>query len=325
MRLRTNIQYFVSTPLLVALVMATGCRSSDEAVELPPATGEGAPEPVKLPDIPKAGAAKTEVVSGTVGETTGTTYPIQSAKVAAEASGVLDAVYVDEGDRVKHRDRLFRLDAADLQLRVQQAEAALASAKVSAEAARVEYERMKRLHEKNAIDDATWDKARAGYEAAKAAKKQADVGVAMAKKMRSDATVRSPIAGVVTHVLHEVGESVSTMPPTVVVVVEDHSILELRFHIPEELIPTVDVGDPIDAHFTAVDITREAKITRVSPSVDPRTRTVEVVANIDNKDGALKSGMLAVVELGEKAKDQPPANAEKPDDGRKRAARKATP
>ncbi|HET6613174.1 MAG TPA: efflux RND transporter periplasmic adaptor subunit [Kofleriaceae bacterium] len=320
-------------------VAAPGCRSSDEAAELPPATGKGAADPVKIPDIPTTDNQHDDVVTATVGETTGTTYPIQSAQVAAEASGVLATVAVDEGDAVKKGQLLFRLQTADLRLQLQRAEAARASTRVNAEAARVSYERTKRLHEKTAVDDATWDKTQAGYLAAQAAVKQADVGVAMAKKQLSDATVKSPITGVVTRVLHEVGESVSTMPPTVVVVVEDHSTLELRFHIPEQLIPNVKVGDPIAAEFRAVDISRQAQVTRISPSVDARTRTVEVVANIDNHDGALKSGMLAVVDLsgddaapavpeptatgkkGEKKGAKTEARAERP----RHASRKATP
>ena len=39
------------------------------------------------------------------------------------------------------------------------------------------------------------------------------------------------------------------------------------------------------------------KITRITPTVDARTRTVEVIANIDNGDGKLKSGMLAEIRL----------------------------
>ena len=47
---------------------------------------------------------------------------------------------------------------------------------------------------------------------------------------------------------------------------------------------------------------------RISPALDLRTRTFEVIARIDNPDGALKSGMLAVIQLG-KGKAKAPEKA----------------
>src|SRR5690606_30774933 len=70
-----------------------------------------------------------------------------------------------------------------------------------------------------------------------------------------------------------------------------------RFRLPESSLATARVGDVVTAQFEAIKVKREAKIARISPAVDPRTRTVEVVANLDNKDGQLKSGMMAVVDL----------------------------
>jgi multidrug efflux pump subunit AcrA (membrane-fusion protein) len=42
---------------------------------------------------------------------------------------------------------------------------------------------------------------------------------------------------------------------------------------------------------------REVTIKRISPGVDPRTRTIEIVATLDNADGKLKPGMLAEVHV----------------------------
>jgi multidrug efflux pump subunit AcrA (membrane-fusion protein) len=85
------------------------------------------------------------------------------------------------------------------------------------------------------------------------------------------------------------------MPPTVVVVVEDHSSLELRFRLPESQLGSLAAGDVIKASFVATGEARDARVVRVAPSVDPATRTVEVVSTIDNADGKLRAGMLANV------------------------------
>jgi multidrug efflux pump subunit AcrA (membrane-fusion protein) len=83
----------------------------------------------------------------------------------------------------------------------------------------------------------------------------------------------------------------------VVLVVQDQSTLELRFRLPEKALAEIEVGDVVKANFEALGITREAKVARIQPAVDPRTRTIELVGEIPNKDGVLKSGLLATVDL----------------------------
>ena len=48
----------------------------------------------------------------------------------------------------------------------------------------------------------------------------------------------------------------------------------------------------------AVGIARSTTIKRINPAVDVFTRTVEIVADLDNADGALKPGMLAEIDFG---------------------------
>jgi multidrug efflux pump subunit AcrA (membrane-fusion protein) len=47
--------------------------------------------------------------------------------------------------------------------------------------------------------------------------------------------------------------------------------------------------------FPATDESRPVKIKRIAPTVDVRTRTIEIVAEIPNADHRLKAGMLAEV------------------------------
>jgi multidrug efflux pump subunit AcrA (membrane-fusion protein) len=51
--------------------------------------------------------------------------------------------------------------------------------------------------------------------------------------------------------------------------------------------------------FESLGATRSAPIARLSPSVDARTRTVEVIAVLDNGDESLKAGMLVRVDFPE--------------------------
>ena len=117
----------------------------------------------------------------------------------------------------------------------------------------------------------------------------------MAERAASDTAIYSPIDGVVTAKLKSVGETVTMMPPTVVLVVEDVDRLELRANLPEKTLSTLAVGTVLKITVPTVGVTREVPVKRVNPTIDPRARTVEVVADVDNADGKLKVGMLVQV------------------------------
>lgn len=294
----------VLVSILAALLGAAGCKK--EGAELPPASGEGAPPPPKVPTIttgPRDAAAHD-------GHTTGTTFPAAEANVGPMIGGTILAIEVVEGQRVKKGDVLFRLDARDAALRVRQAEVALAQARVAERAARTEHDRTKVLVDQGAQNRAAWDAIVARYDGARVGVDQAQVMLSIARKASADAVVRAPIDGLITAKLKNAGELATTMPPTVVVVVQDQRTLELKFRLPELALRGVVAGMPIRADFTAVGVSRDAVVQRVMPSVDARTRTVELVAVLDNADGALRPGLLAEVTV--KAPTTAPTTARTP-------------
>jgi RND family efflux transporter MFP subunit len=284
-------------PILLAAALTGACgKTQDGAASLPPASGEGAAPRAALPALAQP-SGDNAAADSTARTTTGTTFPRASAQVAPNMSGVLAQIAVEEGDRVKKGDLLFRLRGEDFELRVRQAQTALKSAEVGLAAVKVEYDRTQRLLEKNAVNQAMWDQVQAQYQGAQVGVEAARVALAMAQKARADAVVRSPIDGVVTAKLKNPGEMVTMMPPSVVVVVEDHSTLELRFRLPEGSLSAVKAGDVLEAQFTTAGFTREIQVKRISPNVDAMTRTIEVIAELPNPDGQLKAGMLAELSI----------------------------
>lgn len=292
MTMRPTLSVFV-------LLLATACNQRSEGkAAMPPAVGSGA---VPLPELslPRSGdAINAGAATPTEGHATGSLFPKAEAQLAPNASGVISKITVQEGDRVKKGQVVVQLDARDASLRLQQARAALEAAQVGLRGVKVEYDRTKSLFEQNAIAQAVWDQVQTRYDAAKVGVQQAQVAVSMAAKMSTDTTLRSPIDGVVTAKLKNVGEMVTMMPPTIVIVIQDQSSLELRFRVPEQELPSLEVGKEVSARIGGVDVRRSAKIHRVNPTIDPRTRTLEVVAVIDNTDGALRPGMLVEVNYG---------------------------
>ena len=271
-----------------------GCKRSNAAEQLPPALGSGAPA---LPSLPKLDSnSPAEVASGDqMLRASGTTQALHQAELGPKMSGVLAAVLVDEGDKVKKGQPLFRLEGNAVGLAVKQAQAGLAQAKVGLSQAEIDYHRTKGLYEQGAVSPAVWDQARIGYDRSQVAVQQAQVALSTAQNTAGDTTVFSPFAGIVTSKRKSTGETVTMMPPTVVLVVQDLSKIEVRVKLAENALNRVNAGGAMKVHFPSLNADREVSIDRVNPSVDPLNRTVEIVGIIPNNDRSLKSGMLVEV------------------------------
>lgn len=296
--------------IAMAILLAfAGCKKgSDGESKVPPATGPGAAKRKPLPPLGKASDTDDGTIARTSETTTGTTYPTQRVAISPKMTGTLAEIKVDEGSIVKKNDVLFRLRTDDISLRVNQARAALAAARVRKNAVKVEYDRTKSLLAKNAVNQMAWDKVNAEYAAAQVGVRQAKAALSLAQHGWADAVGRSPINGVVVKKLKEAGELVTLVPPTVVLIIEDQSKLELRFRLSEGALRELKVGQKFIANFDSVGVKRTATVIRIGARVDQRTRTIEVVSSIDNPGGLLKPGMLATVRReGVDAKKDEPA------------------
>ena len=280
---------------LLTLVPMAACKR--EQAELPPAKGNDAPA---MPDLPQLDKADDQATTVTTSEarTTGTTYPRAEAQLGPSASGLIDKIFVKEGDLVKRGQVVFRQDVRDAALRVDQAKVQLESTRVNLRASEQDYQRTKAMFDQKAMNQVQWDQAQTRLDSAKVGVQQAEVALNVANKALADATVRSPIDGIVVSKLKNEGEMATMTPATTVLVIQDQSALELRFRLPERALRYVKIGATVKATFDAVGVEREAKVVRIQSAIDAQTRTVEVVVLIPNQDNALKAGLLASVEMG---------------------------
>jgi RND family efflux transporter MFP subunit len=287
--------------VFVVATATVGCRSH-EGQALPPPSGSGAPPPPAIPKLDELASTAAEASAAPESNSawTGSLYARHEAQLGPKMTGILAQVAVEEGDRVKKGELVFRLDPAQATLAVNQAKAALATAEVSVAHAKLEYTRASELIKGGSIPQATFDQAKAGYDQAEAAVEQAKVALQIAERGLADTSIYSPIDGVVTAKLKSVGETVTMMPPTVVLVVEDVENLELRARVPEKALASITEGSSIRMNVPSVGITRDVPVKRINPTIDPRTRTVEVVADVANRDKKLRVGML--VEVGSATK-----------------------
>jgi multidrug efflux pump subunit AcrA (membrane-fusion protein) len=215
----------------------------------------------------------------------GQTEAHRKSTLTPKVSSIVTRVHVRDGDIVKNGQSLVTLDTQDFSLRMQQAEAALQAAKVQLDSAKLDWNRTKSLLDDKAVPQSQFDMVDARYKGAQAGVLQAETAVAMGRKALRDATVHAPFNGIIVKRMVNEGEYASVMPATALVIIEE-------------------AGDMIHARFPATGQTLDARLTRVVAAMDPRTRTFSAIAELPNKDHAMRSGLYAEVTLtGVKAPD----------------------
>ena len=134
----------------------------------------------------------------------------------------------------------------------------------------------------------------------------ADAQIAVLEKSERDATVISPITGIVTQKLVDAGEIVARGTPLVVVTDLDHAWANL--FVPEPMVPRVTIGQAATVLTDAGGPGLEGKVTFVSPRAEFTPRNVQtaeersklvyrIKVTVDNSAGVLKLGMPVDAEL----------------------------
>ena len=100
--------------------------------------------------------------------------------------------------------------------------------------------------------------------------------------------IRSPISGVVTDRSLFAGETVAA--GSTLLTVMDTSILLAKLHLAQQAAQQLKVGDPATITVPGRTDPVDAKVSLVSPALDPGSTTVEVWLRINNRNGELKVG-----------------------------------
>jgi len=100
--------------------------------------------------------------------------------------------------------------------------------------------------------------------------------------------IRSPISGVVTDRPLFAGETAAAGTPLLTVM--DTSALIAKLHVAQSQAQQLQIGAPATISIPGADDPVPAKVSLVSPALDPGSTTVEVWLRIENPKGALKAG-----------------------------------
>lgn len=228
----------------------------------------------------------------------GALEPKRQAEVRSEVSGTVTAVAVTEWVPVKRGDVLARLDPRETDASLAMAKAELARAEANETRATRELERSERLREAGLATQRALDDAHTEREAAKAATEAARAQMAYAKSRADKAVLRAPIDGVVSYRGADVGDYVENMGAPALFRVVDNSLLDLKVTVPAARSARLAVGQPVT--FTTEAVPGRAfagAIAHINPTFDQNSRTLQLVAEVPNADGALRGGLFVAGEV----------------------------
>ncbi|HJQ39725.1 MAG TPA: efflux RND transporter periplasmic adaptor subunit [Thermoanaerobaculia bacterium] len=241
-------------------------------------------------------AAVAEATAGDAIVATGEFIAPVRSELAVKMPGRVARMYVEEGSRVAKGQPVLDLETDYLRINLQRANADVARAKAAEADAGRDLERKKELIAKDSIPRATFDRSQANYDQASAARQSAEAQSALLRQQLSDATLRSPINGVVAEKRTDVGQRLGDA--TVALVIVQTSPLKLRFRVPERYIATIKKGDSVKARVDPYpDQVFAGRVTTIGGVIDPATRSLAVETEFANQDGKLKPGLFARVEM----------------------------
>jgi len=227
---------------------------------------------------------------------TGTLVPAQQAAVASQASGRVLSVAVRPGDSVAVGDVLAEIDRANLELQLSQQQATANATRAQLESSRQQLERTEELTRQGLATPSALEQARSAAAALEANYAALQSAVQTAELALSNATVLSPLDGVVSERSVEPGQTIQAGTALFTIV----NLSEMEFQAAASVTSgaLVNPGQAVSIAVTGLDgQSFDGTVTRVNPVASTGTRTIPIYIGLENQDGRLRGGMFATGQI----------------------------
>ena len=235
-------------------------------------------------------------------EITGRTEAYETVTLKSRVDGQVLGVTFTEGQHVRQGDVLLRLDPADFQAKLSQAEANQAKSQAQLAKARADVERYIVLRAKGFVSEEKVSEMRTGAAAAEATARADAAAVELARLQLSYATIKAPFAGVVGAKLVFPGAAVKVNETTLAVVNRVRP-LYVGFAVPEKYLPLLKagMGSAKKSMKAAISLPGgsawEGDVRFLDNGVDVATGTIQLKAIVANDDEKLAPGQFVGVSL----------------------------
>ena len=264
----------------------------------------------------------------------GSLFADEVATIAAKVAGRVVEVNCDLGDQVITGQTLIKLDTAEYELLAAQAEAQLTQARAAVglmpgdpveklnplnappvreasavlDEAKQSIKRLQMIFTQGAVVATDLEVAQAAATVADARynsalnsvrEKIALIGVqtaqlGLAEERLRDTTIAAPFTGMIQNRSVAVGTYVNVGQPMVELV--GTSVLRYRAAVPERFVGSLKIGQRVTLHLHDQE-DRNVQVTRISPALDPTSRSLTFEAEVPNEDGSIRSGSFAQADI----------------------------
>ena len=278
--------------LAVGVLRAVGARKAQQAA-LAQQTAQSAQTVIELAAADVFPVKTQTLVRGL--PVSGTLKAINVAVVKARVAGELRDLKVREGDTVQAGQLFARIDPAEYDARLRQAQQQADAAQAQIDIAQRQYDNNKALVDQGFISKTALDTSLANLNGARASHMAAVAAVDVARKSATDTRVLAPIAGQVSQRLTQPGERVAVDGRIVEIV--DLSRLEIEATLSPGDSLGVRVGQEALLQIEGNTQPVQARVVRINPSTQAGSRSVLVYLGLPPPPG-LRQGLFAQGTLG---------------------------
>ena len=282
--LEVNLKFVKSIQVLVCLValfVSQGCGSDKAEILKANAAAKAAQKgPQSKPVLVELEKVKRGTIEAIL-ERSAALQAEEQVQVLARTQNPAVELLVEEGDHVEKDQVLLRLES-DRQKTVYD------QAMTQFDKARIEFERLEKLHNESLISESEYLNAKFAYD-------QARLQSETAKRDLDYTEVRAPIKGTITARSVKVGDKVTTGTSIFEIINLESTVAVV--HAPEQYLPKLKKD--MQARLISATLDNqvfEGYVKRIAPVVDAEAGTVKVVVGVKEL-GSLSPGMWVQVEL----------------------------
>ena len=208
----------------------------------------------------------------------------QNLVIYPEMGGILEHVYVKEGQRVTKGQLLAKLDDGGLGQQ-------LAQLQIQTDLAKTTFDRQERLWDQKIGSEIQYLQAKSSFEAQQKLVNQV-------KSQLAKTNVTAPFTGIVDDVITNQGSVVAPgQTPIIRIINLDNMYIETE--VPESYISSVSVNKSVIVEIPILGKTIEGVIRQASNYINPANRTFKIEIAVPNKDGSIKPNLTARLKIND--------------------------
>ncbi len=223
----------------------------------------------------------------------GSLYFEESSHLASEVSGVVEELYVKEGDKVKKGQKLALLNSDLLNQDIASKEALLKRSKALLQKSTKDFQRYKNLYQNNSISFKEYEDALFALEAQEGSSQSIEAELAKLKKEKEKKSLLAPYDGIILSQAFKRGEWVSIGDS--LFNIAKLTPLKASIDVPFNVLRTLKIGQKVEVMIASKSY--NAFIAAVIPLGDSKARTFPIKLSIDDPQEELIAGLEVQVKL----------------------------